>query len=106
MKKANTKRLLKTDFCDRLLGFAEKYDEVRGTSSYDNIKKWINENNFDSIKYFLDTYPVEYFLPVTMQQFVTMSYEEFLCLQSVYLEVSALIDEKKALYQELISFCE
>ena len=76
MAKLNLEKLLKTDFIDRFLGFLEKYDEVRDTYIYHRAQKWINEKNFDSIRYFLNTTPIETSLPISLNQFVSMNYED------------------------------
>lgn len=106
MKNLNVKKLLKTDFIERFLGFVEKYETVRDVNLFETAYKWISTMDFDCVKSFLHTIPVEYSLPFTITDFVYMSYDDFLQFQGKSTEILALLDEKKSLYQELLSFYE
>ena len=106
MQNLNYEKLLNSNFIDRFLGFVEKTDIVHNTYLYKSAQKWLDENDFDSIKYFLDTNASESTITFSLHQFTCMNYTEFVYFQNVYSEIATLIDEKKSLYQELISFYE
>lgn len=104
----NEGKLLESDFIDRFLGFVEAYEEVRGINLIDTVEEWLsyNKKEYDNIKYFLQTSSTEYNLPFTIQDFISMSSNELIAYQEKCTKISALLDEKRALYQEFILFYE
>lgn len=106
MAKLNVEKILNTDFTDRFLGFVEKYESIRSIQLLSTAKKWVENEDFDSIKYFLHVTPVECYIPCTMHEFIFMDISYFEVFQNICTEISALLDEKKYLYHELTSFYE
>ncbi len=81
MKKLNFEKLSKSNFTVRLLEFAKDYETELDTDIYNDIVDWIIEEKSDLIKGFLRPKP----------------------LIGIY---STLLDRKKALYEELLTFYE
>ena len=106
MAKLNFEKLSKADFFSRFLGFMERYDDVNCTSFYNYAKKWVLEKDITNIQNFLDTWSIEYSLSFSKQDFISMTPGQFAHYQEVYTKVCALLDEKKSLHQELLSFYE
>ncbi len=105
-KKLNVERLLESDFIDRFLGFIEEYESVCGINLFDTVSDWLSEEEYDYIKYFLNTTVSEYHLPFDIRDFIYMDYDKFIDYQEKCIKISALLDEKKSLYQEFNSFYE
>lgn len=108
-KKLNIKKLLKSDFIDRFLDFVEAYDEAFDKNVFDTVvDKWLDygKEEYDCIKYFLATSPLEYSLPFSIEDFVNMTLDDFVLYQEKCAKICALLDEKKALYEEINTFYE
>lgn len=105
-KTLNQHKLLQTDFTDRFLGFTERYDEILDASVTSLAEYWVENRNWNYIRYFLSNAPVEYSIPFTIRSFISMSTCEMEYWQDHVTDISALLDEKLALYNEMISFYE
>ncbi len=108
-KKLNIDRLLESDIIDRFLGFVEEYDKVFGKNVFDTVvDKWLDygKEDYDCIKYFLMTSSSEYCLPFNMKDFISMTLYDFVLSKEKCVKICALLDEKRALYQEFITFYE
>ncbi len=108
-KKLNIDRLLESDIIDRFLGFVEEYDKVFGNNVFDTVvDKWLDygKEDYDCIKYFLMASSSEYYLPFSMEDFISMTLDDFVLYQEKCAKICALFDEKRALYQEFITFYE
>lgn len=109
MKNLNVKKLLKSDFIDRFLDFVEAYDEVFDKNVFDTVvDKWLDygKEEYDCIKYFLMTSRSEYSLPFSIEDFINMTLNDFVTCQEKCAKICALLDEKRALYEEFITFYE
>lgn len=102
----NVEKLLKSDFINRLLGFAERYDQVHSSNSVCNLKRWIDAQDYEHIKYFLLENPIELHIPFSMRDFISMDSSELAYYQELCTNISALIDEKRALKNEFMNFIE
>lgn len=91
-------------FLDRLIAFAERYDCFLSSGESTIVRKLIAKEKFDSIKDWLSIKPDENRLPWTIREFAFMPKEEIAYFQALYMELSALIDEKMALYEEFLSY--
>lgn len=108
-KKLNVEKLLETDFIDRFFGFVEAYDEVFNRNVFDTgVAKWLSYHNedYDCIKYFLHTSSSEYSFPFSINDFTFMSIDEIIKSYEKCTRMCALLDEKRALYQEFNTFYE
>lgn len=83
MKNLNVKKLSSSDFPTRLLAFAKDYGKAKNVNFYDDIVDWFIDQNYTYIKSFLSSIP-------SQGSGVNQS----------------LLDRKKALYEEFISFYE
>lgn len=83
MGNLNYEKLYKSDFTDRLLDFVKEYEKARNITLYDDVVDWIIEEKIDCIKSFLSSQPVGYFEGI-----------------------NTLLNKKRALYDEFISFYE
>ncbi len=83
MTNLNVEKLYKSDFSTRLLCFAKDYGKARGVNFYDDIVDWFIDQNYTYIKSFLSSTPNE-------NNGINKS----------------LLNKKKALYEEFISFYE
>lgn len=108
-KKLNVDKLLETDFIDRFLGFVEAYDEVFNRDVFNTgVAQWLEYNNedYDCIGYFLYTSFSEYAFPFNINDFTFMSLSEITQCYEKCTKICALLDEKRALYQEFNTFYE
>lgn len=108
-KKLNVEKLLESDFIDRFLGFVEAYDEIFDKNVFDTVvDKCLDygKEEYDYIKYFLMTSYSEYSLPFRMENFINMTLDDFATCQEKYAKICALLDEKRALYEEFNTFYE
>lgn len=108
IKRLNVERLLESDFIDRFLGFVEVYDKVSGKNVFDSVTKWLSYGNeeYDYIKYFLNTSCFEYSLPFSIDDFISMSLDEIIEYQKKCAKIREILDEKRALYEEFSTFYE
>lgn len=102
----NAKKLLNSDFINRLTGFAEEYDKFRNLNTLVSIEEWIHNEDYSNIRYFLFTSNVEYLINFSIDEFVSMSPDDFYYYHEFFSKLAALLDEKKSLYEEFISFYE
>lgn len=104
----NVEKLLKSDFIDRFLGFVEAYDTVLNKNVFSSVEKWLEcgKEDYDCIKYFLMTLAPEYKLPFRIEEFIFMSPEELAKEQEKCAKICALLNEKRALYEEFLTFYE
>lgn len=108
-KKLNVKRLLASGFIDRFLGFLKDYDEMFNNNVLDTaVTKWLKhgEEEYEYIKFFLNVTTIEYQMPTTIYEFVSMSPDEHIAFQKKCARICALLDKKRALYQEFNTFYE
>lgn len=108
-KKLNVEKLLASDFIDRFLGFAEAYDKEFNNDVFDTAtKKWLKsgEEEYEYIKFFLNVTAIDYRVPITIYEFVAMTPDEHNAFQKKCERICALLDEKRALYQEFNTFYE
>ncbi len=82
MTNLNVEKLYKSDFSTRLLCFAKDYGKARGVNFYDDIVDWFIDQNYTYIKSFLSS--------PNKNSGINKS----------------LLNRKKALYEEFISFYE
>lgn len=108
IKRLNVERLLESDFIDRFFGFAEVYDKVFGKNVFDSVTKWLSygKEEYDYIKYFLNTSCFEYSLPFSVDDFISMSSDEIIEYQKKCAKIREILDEKRALYEEFSTFYE
>lgn len=83
MKKLNEKKLYEADFPSRLLSFARDYGKATNVNFYDDVVDWFIDQNYIYMKSFLSSVP----------------------LQGSHIS-QPLLDRKKTLYEEFISFYE
>ena len=102
----NEHRFLRSDFRTRLFAYLEDYDNFFGNDVISSAKDWLREGRYDMVRYFLQSSSFEYALPFSLQEFVTMSAEDFAFYNDYACKKLALLDEKKALYKEYITFYE
>ena len=69
-------------------------------------KSWIKDEEYEYIKYFLFTTPIEIMFPFSLHKFAQMSTEEIIKLHHLSSKLSSILNEKQALYEELISYYE
>lgn len=108
-KKLNEEKLLESDFIDRFLGFVEAYDKAFNTNVFDSVSKWLSYGNeeYDYIKYFLMTSHSDYSIPFTIEEFICINSKQLLVgYQKKCTKICALLDEKRALYEEFNTFYE
>ncbi len=108
-KKLNVEKLLESDFIDRFLGFVEAYDELFDNNVFDTcVTKWLeySHEEYDCIKYFLHTSSSEYSFPFSINDFSFMSLSEIISSYEKCTKICALLDEKRALYEEFNTFYE
>ena len=101
MAELNKEKLLKTDFTIRFLDFIRRFDSVCKKDTFYVVQKWIKEEEYEYIKFFLFTSPIETMLPFSLHEFAKLSLEEFIDLHNFYVKVSDILKEKEALYKEL-----
>lgn len=108
LKKLNKEKILETDFIDRFLGFVERYDDIYDTNHSIDMEGHIASQNFYSIHKFIKPKISDSinFAPFSIKQFLSMSIEEIIHFQEYFSKIYSLIDEKKALYEEFLSFYE
>lgn len=100
----NTEKILNSDFIDRLIGFAEDYDSLRHSNCLEEIQKWLKDENYSYIRYFLA--PDESIFTFSIYEFISLNANTFVYWQEFYTKLAILLDEKRALYEEFISFYE
>lgn len=105
-KTLNTKKLLKSSFIDRFIGFIEAFDEFRDTNILESVMENIDNKDYSYIRHFLYVSSLEYIVPFSIHQFISLSKDELVELQDICVKISAFLDEKNALYQELLTFYE
>lgn len=108
-KKLNEKKLSKSDFINRFLNFLVDYDKVFNKNVFDTVvHEWLDygKEDYDCIKYFLLTSSQEYSLPFRMEDFINMTLDDFVAYQEKCAKICALLDEKRALYEEFNTFYE
>ena len=107
-KKLNVEKLLESDFIDRFLGFVEAYEEVFNRNVFNTVTKWLEygHEEYDNIKYFLHTSSSEYSFPFTINDFTFMSFGEIIQSYEKCTKICAVLDEKRALYEEFNTFYE
>ena len=93
-----------SDLYHWLLGFIEAYDRVYTINLMPTYKEWLKNGRYDCIRRFLDVTIYEYSLPFGLEFFNQMSVDNFILMQKETRRREALLDEKKALYQEFIEF--
>lgn len=102
--KYNEVLLLQSNFLQLFLDFAKRYDDVYHFDLMSSAIKWIEERNYDNIRYFLSCTLFENTIPFTLSEFVTMDYEEIKAKQKKYSPRVELFNEEKALYKELMKY--
>lgn len=95
---------LNSDFSSRLLAFLQEYDCVRNIETVSLVETWLHQKAYESILYFLHPSAVEWSIPFSMHTFISMSPQELVFWQEYCIKLSALLDEKKLLYQEFQKF--
>lgn len=108
-KKLNKQKLSKSDFICRFLDFTVTYDVVFNKDVFDTAtKEWLKYDNedYECVKYFLMTSSQEYSLPFSMEDFINMTLDDFVAYQEKCSIICALLDEKRALYEEFNTFYE
>lgn len=94
-----------TDFCKRFLDFAKRFDEIK---DYNNLLQsattWVETANYEYIMYFLKPEPYVSLLPFTLTEFIEMSAEQISIWQNYCRKLQNILDEKEALYNELLSY--
>lgn len=83
MENLNVEKLSKSGFINRLLDFVKDYEKARNVKYYDDVVDWFIDQKYTYIKSFLSSVPNENIG-----------------------EKQSLLDRKKALYEEFISFYE
>ena len=101
----NKEKLLQSDFLDRFLGFMESYSKYWSSYAIFLAKDWVDLEYYDEILSFLRN-EKELKVPFTMQYFLYMSIYDFECWQNRFSDMCSLLDEKKALYEEFLTFYE
>lgn len=105
-KKLNTEKLFNSDFLNRLIGFSEEYDFLRNSNITQTIREWINNENYSYVMHFLSIIPIRSIFPLSINELISFSADDFIYWQEFYTKLSALLDEQKALYEEMLSFYE
>ncbi len=108
-KQLNVKKLLASNFIDRFLSFSKDYDKEFNTDVFDTAtEKWLKygKEEYEYIKFFLNVTTIEYRIPITIYEFVAMTPDEHKSFQTRCEKICKLLDEKKALYEEFITFYE
>lgn len=100
--KVNKKKLEESDFFVRLLALAEDYGKTKQITIQDSVKKWIKEERYDYIKYFLQVSAPEQGVPFTITDLAFMSPCELAYQQKYAEKISSLLDEKRMLCAELL----
>lgn len=109
--KFNVERFSKSDFSERFLDFNERYEDVVRSGEPEArdfaitaAKTWV-DNRYDYyIRAFLDVGAYEYRLPFSMDDFANMNVPEFLEARRKAKTMCAILAEKKALYEEFLTF--
>lgn len=83
MKNLNVEKLSKSGFTTRLLEFVKDYEKAKNVKYYDDVVDWFIDQNYTYIESFLSSVPKE---NINVKQ--------------------SLLDRKKTLYEEFISFYE
>ncbi len=83
MKNLNVEKLSKSGFTTRLLEFVKDYEKAKNVKYYDDVVDWFIDQNYTYIESFLSSVPKE---NSNVKQ--------------------SLLDRKKTLYEEFISFYE
>ena len=102
----NEEKLLNSDFLDRFIGFAQRYEQIIGNPLVSSVQNWIFKKEFDSIGYYLDCSSCDHLLPFTAEQFITMEPGDLLFWQDFITKKCAVLDERKALRQVFFAFYE
>lgn len=108
-KKLNIEKLLESDIIDRVLDFLQAYDELFDKNVFDTAtSEWLKygKEDYNCIKYFLMTSASEYTLPFRIEDFISMTPDELAKEQEKCAKIFALLDEKRALYEEFLTFYE
>ena len=100
----NEQSFLSSDYVDRLLTFAQKYDEVFEKDVVAFVKKRLEEKRYYDIRHFLRTSPYETTFTMPVKEFSNLSVDDFRSLRDYYKKVSDLIETKIALHEEILSF--
>lgn len=95
---------LNSDLSKWILGFIEVYDGYFYNNAIQSYRDWLKKGKYDCIRHFLKTNIFEYSLPFGLEYFNQLSVENFKFIQEETKKVEALLDEKKALYQQFIEF--
>lgn len=96
MKHLNYERLSKSGFTNRLLDFVKEYEKARNITLYDDVVDWIVEEKTDCIKAFLSSPQKKSFKVINI-----LLYKINTLINRVN-----LINRKRELYQEFLSFYE
>lgn len=105
-KKLNTEKLFNSDFLNRLIGFCEEYDSLGNSNITQTIREWINNEDYSYIMHFLSIIPIKSIFPLSIHELISLNADDFIYWQEFYIRLSALLDEQKALYEEMLSLYE
>lgn len=93
--------LNKSDFSNRFLDFVKRYENFRNVAHNSIFSSWVEENNYDYIRSYLSASLTDDSVPFTLTDFVSMSGNQIAFWHDYCLELKYLLDEKKALYENL-----
>lgn len=91
-------------FFERFLGFIERYDDVTNNNMMHNAAKWVKVKDINSIYTCLKLSLFDPMVCFTHFDFSNLTDEELLDLRDFSKKVAPLIDEEKALCDELCGY--